>query len=448
MRYKSLTKRIITYSGSWVIMALIIVGLLLVYLYLDHVAQHYDEHVNMHLEELTEASRLSPDGTFSLAFLPSDPRYHELHSGWYWEVRQSGVSLLKSPSLGDYMMVIGSIRPTGDRLVYEVSGPMQELLRLHVFEIQLDSNQDPLVYLASVPTTDYKDDVLDYANHIFSSFVLLGVFLLLTLILQVRLTLKPLNALGAEISDIRAGKKEKLSQDYPTDVQPLVDELNNLLDHNIVLLKRARNQLGDLAHSVKNPLTVINNEARNMPSRVRDLVLRQTNAIKENINHYLSRARAFGGANILGTRCGVKGVVDDLVYTMLRLHHERELEYDTSKLEECCFRGESQDLEEMLGNLIDNACKWAKSQVMITGKVRDERLLLIVADDGPGIPDDEIGNVVLRGHRLDESKPGHGQGLGIVNDISGLYGGSLKLSRSALGGLRAELNLPSCRLMT
>ena len=180
-----------------------------------------------------------------------------------------------------------------------------------------------------------------------------------------------------------------------------------------------------------------------MQSPRKELILKQTNDINENINHYLSRARTFGTENILGARSEVMEVVEDLVFTMQRLYQDRKLEYDTSKLEECTFRGEAQDLEEMLGNLIDNACKWAKSRIEISDEIRGGRLLLTVADDGPGVPLEEIENVKSRGHKLDESKPGYGQGLGIVNDIASLYGGSISLTTSALGGLQAELNLPA-----
>ena len=142
------------------------------------------------------------------------------------------------------------------------SGPTGEPLRLHILQTLKYPGHSQLVYLASAPRGDYTDDVVNYSNHIVSSLLLLGFGLLTSVVLQVRIALKPLNAIGKEIAAIRNGERQKLSRGYPSDVQPLVDELNNLLDHNLVLLKRARNQLGDLAHSVKNPLTVINNEAR------------------------------------------------------------------------------------------------------------------------------------------------------------------------------------------
>ena len=440
---KSLSVRIIALSGAWVIMALIITALLLVYSYRNHVAQHFDEHVSMHLEELIEASELQPNGSFDLKFDPSDPRYNDLDSGWYWEVRQSGILLKRSPSLGENELDIGNIQATGNVVIHEVAGPAEKHLRVHVIAIEPDTGADPWVYLSSAPMKDFTDDVLNYTGHIVGSFLLLGLGLLMAVVLQVRVALRPLRAISTGIAEVRAGKVDKLSQSDLEDVQILVDELNNLLDHNSVLLKRARNQLGDLAHSVKNPLTVINNEARNLDKQQRELIIRQTNDISKNVDHYLSRARAFGTEKVLGARSAVKPVIEDLVYAMRRIYQERELEFDLSKLEECWFRGEGQDLEEVMGNLMDNACKWAKSGVYIHVVADKNRLLLVVEDDGPGIPEAEMENVMRRGHKLDESKPGHGQGLGIVKDIVGLYGGYLKLVRGKLGGLRVELDLPA-----
>lgn len=440
---KTLSTRIIAYSGSWVFLALIVSAGLLIYYYRDHVSQHYDAHVDMHLEELTGASGFSPDGTFSISFLPSDPRYNDLDSGWYWDVRQAGRSLMQSPSLNGFMLDISSLTPSENKVVYEASGPGGKPIRLHVVETPQGDGQDPLVFLASAPMTDVTDDIVSYSDHIIGSFFLLGIGLLLAVVLQVRIALKPLKSIGVEISGIRDGKTDKLSRDYPSDVQPLVDELNNLLDHNAVLLKRARNQLGDLAHSVKNPLSIINNEARNMEHGQRELILRQTGDINDNINHYLTRARTFGTENVLGARSEVRKVVEDMVYTLQRLFQDKGIRFDIDEVEHCSFRGEDQDLEEMVGNLMDNASKWAKDSVVVTAKVNDGRLHLVVADDGPGIPASEIENVKRRGHKLDESKVGHGQGLGIVKDIAELYGGALNLGKSTFGGLHAELNLPA-----
>jgi signal transduction histidine kinase len=440
---RSLALRITVFSGAWILVTLVITALLLVYFYFDHSAQHYDEHVAMHMEELLEASVYRPDGQFFLAYNPSDPRYHDLDSGWYWEARQAGATLARSPSLGSNRLDLGAIEPSTELSIHELTGPGDVMLRVHMLKVENNAGAEPLVLLASAPMTGVKDDVVSFSNHVFISFSVLGAGLLLAVLLQVRVALQPLKAISSGIADIRAGSAHKLDDTHLTDVQPLVDELNNLLEHNAVLLKRARNRLGDLAHSVKNPLTVIKNEARNMQPAQRDLIIQQTKDISRNVDHYLTRARTFGTEKVLGARCEVKPVVADLVYAMQRLYQDRELEFDISGLQACRFRGEGQDLEEMLGNLLDNACKWATRHVVVCCRSGHELLELTVEDDGPGIPDDEMVRVMQRGHKLDESKPGHGQGLGIVKDIADLYGGSLKLRRSRCGGLLAELFLPA-----
>jgi len=440
---KTLAFRITAFSSIWIVLALAFTALVLVANHIDHTEHHYDQHVHMHMEELTGASGFTPDGKFSLAFYPSDPRYYDLYSGWYWEVKQSGKTLARSPSLGEYSLIMKNVNPTSELTVHDIKGPQQQPLRAHVIELKVDPNQAPLVFIATSPTQGIKEDVVEYSNHIVISFIILGIGLLLAVVLQVRVALKPLKAIGSQISDIRAGKSSRLSEHQLVDVQPLVDELNNLLDHNAVLVKRARNQLGDLAHSVKNPLTVINNAARQMNPEQKDLILSQTRDISRSVDHYLSRARTYGTEKVLGSRSSVRSVTEDLVFVMRRIYQERKLEFDLFLLQDCWFRGEVQDLEEMLGNLMDNACKWAKSRVLVESSTQDGRLQITVEDDGPGIEEQEYPNVLRRGHKLDETKPGHGQGLGIVKDIAELYGGSLNLARSDLGGLQARLDLPA-----
>lgn len=443
MKHNSLSFRIIAFSATWVVITLVFTGFLLIYFYNDHVSQHYDEHVAMHLEELREAIKYDADGKFKLDFTPSDPRYLEFESGWYWEVKQAGKTLSRSESLGDRVLNITGLQPSMVLNVYEVYGPVNDKLRLHVVEFQPDPKRAPVILLSSAPMTGIKDDVRNYSNHIIGSFILLGIGMLLAVVAQVRVALAPFKAISTGISDIREGRASKLSHVQLEDVQPLVDELNNLLDHNAVLLKRARNQLGDLAHAVKNPLTVLKNEARHMGPEQKLLVIQQINDITRNVDHYLTRARAYGTEKVLGSRSDVNAVVNDLVYAMQRIHQEKDLKIDTHLPKECWFRGEAQDLEQMVGNLMDNACKWAESEVVIRAKPNRYELVIVVEDDGPGVPGEQIEAVMRRGNRLDESKPGHGQGLAIVKDIADLYGGSLTLGNRERGGLRAELVLPA-----
>ena len=439
----TLAFRIIALSGVWILVALVVTGLMLVKSHRAHTAQHYDAHVSMHLEELTGASHFSEEGDFTLAFRPSDPRYRVRYSGWYWEVKQGHETLVSSLSLGHSSLDLKGVKPASHVRIHEIAGPQNEILRVHVIAMKVDPGRDPIVFLATAPSRSITEDVVEYSNDVLLGFIALGIGLLLTVVVQVRVALKPLKAISSSIADIRAGKVSELPADQLEDVQPLVDELNNLLDHNAELVKRARNQLGDLAHSVKNPLAVINNAVHEMEAGQKELILQQTKDISRSVDHYLSRARTFGTQKVLGSRSSIRSATEDLVYVMQKIYKQRNLDFDLSGLRGCWFRGEGQDLEEMLGNLLDNACKWAKNGVRVSCGTENGRLEIAVADDGPGIAKEDFDHVMRRGHKLDESKPGHGQGLGIVKDIAALYGGSLQLERSHLGGLQAKLDLPS-----
>jgi len=216
-----------------------------------------------------------------------------------------------------------------------------------------------------------------------------------------------------------------------------------LLDHNGALLERARTQVGNLAHALKNPLTVIRNEAGPMENERGRVIREQTAAMANSVDRYLSQARIAGTAGVLGARADLKVIVEDLCFSLEQLYKEKALEIQRDGLEGYWFRGEAQDLEEMLGNLIDNACKWARSQVLVHAESADGRLRIVVEDDGPGIPEKRQVEVLERGRRLDEKIPGSGLGLDIAQDIAGLYRGSITLGRASSGGLSVQLDLPA-----
>jgi signal transduction histidine kinase len=437
--HRSLTFRITTLSIGWIAAALVVTGLLLTYFYQDHIEEHYDAHVFSHLKELVAASQIGPDGTFSLTSQPTDPRFHEPLSGWYWEIRQDGTTIARSGSLGELSLELRHVDVPDAQHVHVMTGPNKQKLRVQVLGFAVPGTREQMIYIASAPVIPIVSDVANYKGHVRMSLLALGLGLMVAVVLQIRLALRPLKAIGSAIIDVRSGRRKRLPRNFPTDVQPLVDELNRLLAHNTFLLKRARNQLGDLAHSVKNPLAVINNEAQNLPEEQRDLLLRQTGEISRNIDHYLSRARSYGQANMMGYHTAVKPVVEDLVFVLRRTYQDRDIEFIISGIEECWFSGEAQDLEEMLGNLLDNAAKWANQRVWLTGTVGDDQLILVIEDDGRGVDDEEIDRIVQRGYKVEENGRGHGLGLSIVQELVKLYGGTLQLNRSPRGGLRAEL---------
>jgi signal transduction histidine kinase len=440
---KSLTNRIITLSVFWIVIALVATAVLLGRFYLQHIEEHYDAHVFTHVEELVAAVETRPDGEILLTRQPTDPRFYREGPGWYWEVLSGDQSLEQSTSLDGGRLDLSEVVFEENHDVQTVYGPGRQKLRAHVVHVSYPHEPGSLTIVATAPEMAIKDDVHDYYAHIIISFLVLGIGLSVAVVMQVSVALKPLKAIQSAISDIKAGKTERLPREFPKDVQPLVDELNFLLDHNETLLKRARNQLGDLAHSVKNPLTVIRNEARSLPGKQGQLILEQSHVMANNIDHYLSRARIYGKQDAIGYRTSVKSVIDDLSFAVEHIHKERGIEIKQECMEDRWFRGEAQDLEEMAGNLIDNAFKWAKSRVVLKCDSDHNTLVLTIEDDGPGIAEEELKTITRRGRKLDERSPGHGHGLGIVEDIANLYGGSLKLGRSEMGGLRAELSLPA-----
>ena len=441
--HRPLTTRIIGLSIVWITLALLATAFILTNLYQDHIEGHYDAHVFTHLEELVAEIGTDPLGNLQMHEQPSDPRFYRLNSGWYWEVKNPDGSLEKSPSLGDETLDLSGLNFEENHDVQTIYGPDQQVLRAHVMHVSYPRLQTSLTFVATAPEMQITDDVRDFSFHIGASFLVLGIGLSLAVVLQIRLALKPLKAIRTAIGDVQTGKAERLPQEFPSDVQPLVEELNYLLDHNELLLKRARNQLGDLAHAVKNPLTVIRNEARSMANEQGQIILDQSHAIDSSIDHFLSRARIYGKKDVIGYRTNVKTVIKDLIYAVEHIYRDREIDIQFSEQGNCLFRGEAQDLEEMAGNLIDNACKWAKKQVVVKCKTANNRLVISVEDDGPGIPKENLENVIQRGIKLDDAKPGHGQGLGIVKDIADPYGGQLMLCQGTLGGLRAELDLPA-----
>lgn len=445
MMSRRLTSRIIVLSIFWVVIALASTAALLSWLYRDHIEQHYDGHVFTHVEELIAAVVVDQDGQPSLYRQPTDPRFYRRDSGWYWQVVVGDRLLASSESLGDRKIEIKGLNFDENHDVQILSDTNGQTLRAQVVHISHDFIPDPITILATAPEVQITDDVADFGLHIALSFIVLAVGLSLAVVVQVMVALRPLKKIRDSISEVKAGHLDRLPTDSPMDVQPVVDELNSLLDHNEMLLKRARTQLADLAHALNTPLTVIRNEARNVSGKEGQLILDQAHAMSGNIDHYLSRARISGHDNVFGYRTSIKAVIDDLKYAVERIYRDRDISIQLCSKGDCRFRGEVQDLEEMLGNLLDNACKWARNRVEVRCRMEDDRMFITIEDDGPGIPDEEKESVIKRGQKLDESVPGYGQGLSIVFDIVSLYGGHMKLDRSSLGGLLVELELPAVR---
>jgi len=298
--------------------------------------------------------------------------------------------------------------------------------------------------------TEIDEETRAFNIYLAVTFAALTVGLLLTTIFQVRFGLKPLKRISNSLAAIRSGHAERLEGDFPREIAPLARETNALLDANRAIVERARTHVGNLAHAIKTPLSVLVNEASaKRGDLLADKVLEQAEIMRSQVAHHLERARIAARVQTIGTVTEVAPVVAALCRTMEKIHRDRDVAIDIEVQDGARFRGERQDLEEMTGNLIDNACKWARQRVFVevlvepaAGTAAEPVLRIVVDDDGPGLSPDERRQVARRGRRLDETKPGSGLGLSIVTDLAALYGGSLTLGAAPIGGLRAELALP------
>ncbi|HYB96720.1 MAG TPA: ATP-binding protein [Vicinamibacterales bacterium] len=264
---------------------------------------------------------------------------------------------------------------------------------------------------------------------------------------QVRKGLASFDELRARLPGVREGKQSRLDGEYPSEVQPLVNDLNALLADREQRITKAQLKAGDLAHGLKTPLTLLNQQAeRAREGGQRELaaaITQQIERMRRQIEYHLAHARASAAGGTPAARCHVLTSADALARTMLALHAERSLSLDCNVSHEHFVRAQREDFEEMLGNLVDNACKWARSRVTVQSTLEGGSITTTVDDDGPGLADALRETVLQRGVRADEAAPGSGLGLAIVADLVELYGGTITLTSSPLGGLRAILRLPS-----
>ncbi|HNP30714.1 MAG TPA: ATP-binding protein [Nitrospirales bacterium] len=444
MKRNTLALRLLILSSVWVVVTLVVVGVLLMLLFRSHVERRFDDFLFDQLKGNIAASDISTrSGALEMTWMPSNLRFHRPLSGWYWQILENGKLVARSRSLWQHTLKV--IDPgIGTGLQNQaLTGPAGMPLRGLVENVTLPDSQSSFTFVVAGPVSNIDQDVHEFSKMLLITLMALGVGLVSAVFFQIRIGLRPLSRLQQALAETRLGKRDRLPESFPGEVQPVVSELNALLDHNASLLERARIQTANLAHALKNPLTVLTNEARAMQGEQGSLMGEQLKNMTQSVHRYLSRARAAGTNRFTGIRTPVGAIVEDLRFSMDQLYQGKALTIHLLGLEGIYFQGDAQDLEEMLGNVIDNACKWAKQEVRIRGERVGDKWRVVVDDDGQGIPEGQEALVIQRGRRLDEAMPGSGLGLDIVFDIVVLYGGSLHLERSPLGGLRANLEWPA-----
>lgn len=444
--FKTLTGRLLKSAIMWSVAALAVGGLTLSFVFRAYVLSDVDQRLSMLLDSMVGVSEISPEGVLRFSRPLSDQRFMTPESGQYWQISEKGQEPFRSRSLWDF-----ELKPDMNRNIFslrydEVAGPDGQTLRVAERDIILPDSDRIFHFQVATDMAVVKAAIARFNWLLVSALALILFTVTMSLVLQVSYGLRPLRHLGRSLAQIRAGKERRIEGDWPQDLQPLAQEINALMEQNEQLVDRARTHVGNLAHALKTPLSVIQNEVEKADDERAVRIKTQSRHIREHIDHHLKRARIAGGGS--GPGLLIKDRLEKLIKAVSVSTREKAIQYNLNCPDTCCFDGEKEDFDEVLGNLIDNAGKWATHRVNISAKtlsddVRRPFIEIRVEDDGPGVPDDEIDTLFERGRRLDERIPGTGLGLAIVRDIVEMYGGDVRLEASPLGGLAAILKLPT-----
>lgn len=452
MRANSLAVRLFVSATAWAVIILVTTGVVLSSLYRQTVERAFDRRLGVYLRTIVAdiAAPEEPGGKFPQSL--GEPLFELPLSGWYWQVTRLDPGkhdVRSSRSLWDGGLPHLEDRgvpanPDGSREGY-VPGPEDQRLRLVERNIDLGDEGHYLVAVAG-DAAEITEETRGFDQALVITFSILAMVLLITTMFQVRFGLAPLKRITGSLAAIRAGTAERLAEDFPDEIAPLARETNALIEANKEIVERARTHVGNLAHALKTPISVMVNEAATRGGdSFAEKVREQANIMRDQVARHLERARLAARLTVVSSITDVAPVVTALARTMEKIHHDRGIAIEVDADADARFRGERPDLEEMIGNLVDNACKWATSRVAVeVAREKSGQVLRIaVDDDGRGLSRSEREQVSHRGQRLDESKPGSGLGLSIVVELAHLYGGKLELGAAPIGGLRAELTLPA-----
>jgi signal transduction histidine kinase len=456
MQSNSLSFRLIFTSAVVAVVLLVTAAFLLAYLFQQALERNFDARLRAILDGLLANVELATDGSPVMSGKISDPRFTIPLSGWYWQVSPPSHRTL--PDLASESALEQRLTPTGVDLQtrgsdgvasFYIKDSNGQQLRAIEQKFKLFGGEE-FSFLVAGNFDELKAEVTAFQRALYAVLTLLGLGLLLAIFLQVRVAMQPMQRMQQSLAAIRAGKAERLEGEFPHEMQPVADELNLLILAGTEIIDRARTQVGNLAHALKTPLSVLSNEAQGNKSDFGAKVTEQIQIMRDHVSLYLDRARRAARAQTLGAATDVEPVLAALGRTIMRINKDRGVTIEVTVTPGLKFRGEVQDLEELAGNLIDNAAKWSRQAVKISAAPvidpidgTQNWLMITVDDDGPGIAASKRAEAVKRGKRLDETKPGSGLGLSIVTETAGMYSGNLVLGDAPLGGLRVQLRLPA-----
>ncbi|MGE0501443.1 MAG: ATP-binding protein [Rhizobiaceae bacterium] len=445
---RSLTFRVIGFSTIWAVVALIVIATIISTLYRQASERGFESLLSAHLFNLIGAVGVSEGGTLTGSPDLGDLRFSQLQSGWYWSVEPVSGELageLRSASMTEALPSPGADVVPFDaqfQRSYRMEGIAGEELLVIESEFALGSQTQIARFRVMGNRTELESDVAAFGRRLFTYLSLFGAGMIAINAAAILLGLQPLSRVREALAMVREGTAKRLGGRFPAEIEPLANETNALIENNKRIVERSRTQVGNLAHSLKTPLAVLVNEGRSIGGKKGTLIAEQAGAMQRQLDHYLQRARMASQRDSVIYRTPVAPVLERMARVAAKLTPDLAVETRISD-PDVLFGGEREDLEEILGNLIENAGKWGRSRLLLTlgDGSEPDTFRTSVEDDGPGIPEDKAREALERGRRLDESKPGTGLGLAIVSELIQEYGGRLALETSELGGLRAVVEL-------
>ena len=441
----SLTLRMIALAAAWIIPLLVVGGFALDDVLASAIRRNFDDQLNYAATALIATAEVGPSGEARSSRPLSDQRFNEPYSGLYWQVSVAGEEApFRSRSLWDRALAWKTAEDCSAGCFYDSTTFHDEPLRVVERDAVLPGAKTIFHFQVAQVSRDLAEQVAMLRATLWWSLSLLGLGLLILAALQSTYGLWPLRQVSRAVGAIRSGAATRVAGQFPPEIAPMVAELNELLDDNAAQAEAARLHAGNLAHALKTPMSVLLGAARSGDPDLAALVAGQTATMQRHVDHQLARARAAGRRTASTARAEVWPALEGLVRTLTRIHADRDVVIDLDGVRDAAFRGERQDLDEMLGNLLDNAAIYGSGRVFATVSRGAGTVAVTIEDDGPGIPAAHREALFERGARLDTGKPGTGLGLAIVRDVAEIYGGSVRLGDSEdLGGLAVTLTLPA-----
>ncbi len=450
---RSLAFRVVALSTIWAVVALVVISTVIVALYRQASERGFESLLTAHLFNLIGSVGISADGRLAGTPDLGDLRFSRPGSGWYWSVEPVGGDV--AGALGSLSMTQPVPSPTiaevpfdaSFQRVYRTEGPRGEQLQVIESEFVLDAQNRAARFRVMGNRTELEAEISDFEWRLYGYLATFGLGMVAINAVMILFGLRPLRRVSEALAQVREGTAQRLGGRFPAEIEPLANETNALIENNRRIVERSRTQVGNLAHSLKTPLAVMLNEARALGGDKGRLLESQAAAMQQQLEHYLQRARVAAQRDSVVYRTPVRPVLERMVRVMSRIGNGLSVTLVETP-DELLFAGEREDLEEMVGNLMENAIKWGRAAVSVSARQSSlstgkPGLEIVIEDDGPGIPADKAREALKRGRRLDESKPGTGLGLAIVADLVAEYGGAISLDAADGGGLRVVLVLPA-----